>query len=268
VSVCIPCKDEAATIGHLVGTIRAHLMECTGLVDELIVVDDRSADATAAIASRAGANVVAIDDIHERHGPGAGKGNVLWASLIASRGDVVVWCDGDVTSFRPNWVTRLVAPLLDDADLALVKASYRRPTDEGGGGRTTELVARPLLSLYASELAGLDQPLAGEMAGRRDVLETIPFVQGWGVEIGILLDVARQRGAGAIGQVDLGERRHRHRPLSELSVQAAEVMGTLLARVGALVPPPGDQVLRLADGSIARLNLAERAPVAGQRQPM
>jgi glucosyl-3-phosphoglycerate synthase len=266
VAVCIPCKDEAATIGPLVQSIRTSLVDYAGLVDELVVVDDASTDDTAMMAANAGARVVSIDEVRDgKHAAGRGKGNALWASLVASSSDLIVWIDGDVTSFRPEWINRLVAPLLDDPELALVKASYRRPTDEGGGGRTTELVARPLLSLYAAELSTLDQPLAGETSGRRDVLERVPLVQGWGVEIALLLDVAREFGAAAIGQVDLGVRRHRHRPLNELSVQAAEVMATLLTRVGAR---PASGVLQLADGSTAALNLAERAPIAAQRQPM
>src|SRR3954452_19247664 len=268
ISVCIPCKDEAATIGQLVETIGTTLVERSSLVDELIVIDDRSVDATAALAARAGAEVIAIDDVHERHGWGAGKGNALWASLLVSRGDLVVWCDGDVATLRPDWITRLVAPLLGDDSLAVVKASYRRPTADGGGGRTTELVGRPLLALYAPELSELDQPLAGETAGRREVLESIPLVQGWGVELAMLLDVASRYGAASIGQVDLGVRRHRHRPLSELSVQAAEVMATLLGRVGALPDPADHQRIRLADGTTVRLNLSQRAPIGAQRQPM
>jgi glucosyl-3-phosphoglycerate synthase len=266
VSVCLPCRDEAATIGPLAQAIRTELVDRTGLVDELIVLDDRSTDGTARTAAEAGARVVSIDDVHALHGSGCGKGNALWASLVVSRGDFVVWCDGDVTSFRPDWVARLLAPLLDDGSVGLVKASYHRPTGSGGGGRTTELVARPLLSLYFRELAGLAQPLAGEYAARRSVMEEIPFVQGWGVEIAMLIDVAARFGASSIAQVDLGVRRHRHRPLNELSVQAAEVMATALARTPAGKPLDGDDLaLACADGSIVPLNLAERPPLAELR---
>jgi glucosyl-3-phosphoglycerate synthase len=265
VSVCIPCRDEATTIGPLARMIRAELVERTGLVDELIVLDDRSTDDTAAVAADAGATVVPIGDVHARHGVGDGKGNALWATLAASRGDIVVWCDGDVTSFRPDWVARLVAPLLDDASVGLVKAFYRRPTDEGGGGRTTELVARPLLSLYVPELADVRQPLSGEFAGRRDVMEAIPFVEGWGVEIAMLVDLAARFGPGIIAQTDLGTRLHRHRSLHELSVQAAEVTAALLARVKGAPPLPPEPTLTRADGSVWALNLAERPPLASVR---
>lgn len=263
VSVCIPCRDEAATIGPLVSVIRRELMGPDGLVDELIVLDDRSTDDTARVASHAGARVVPIDDVHRTHGEGHGKGNALWATLLVSHGDVVVWCDGDVTSFEPDWVAKLVAPLLDDDSVTMVKALYHRPTNYGGGGRTTELVARPLMSRYFPSLTGLAQPLSGEYAGRRSALEQLSFVQGWGVEMGLLIDIEQRWGADTIGQVDLGSRLHRHRSLHSLSVQAAEVMATILDRAG--VPPrdgEAEQVLQRADGSDVPLNLAARPSLA------
>lgn len=262
ISVCLPCRDEAATIGPLVSVIRAELMSKHGLVDELIVLDDRSTDDTARVAAHAGARVVSIDDVHAAHGEGHGKGNALWATMLVSHGDFVVWCDGDVTSFEPDWIVRLVAPMLDDETVGLVKALYHRPTRYGGGGRTTELVARPLMSRYFPELTGLAQPLSGEYAGRRSVLEELSFVQGWGVEMGMLIDIARTYGPEAIGQVDLGDRLHRHRSLQSLSVQAAEVMATMLDRAG-VVPPTGEaeQTLQRADGSEVPLNLAARPSV-------
>jgi glucosyl-3-phosphoglycerate synthase len=267
VSVCIPCRDEAATVGPLITVIRRELMERMPLVDELIVLDDRSTDDTASVASGAGARVIDINEIHAQHGVGHGKGNALWASLVASEGDFVVWMDGDITSFEPSWIVRLLAPMLDDDSVALVKALSHRPTRLGGGGRTTELVARPLMSLYYPELTGLHQPLAGEYAGRRTVLEQLPFVQGWGVEIAMLIDVARRFGPEAIAQIDLGTREHRHRSLHALSVQAAEVMATMLARVpsGSLLPEESP-ALRRADGSAVPLNLSERPPLAWLRR--
>jgi len=267
VSVCIPCRDEAATVGPLITSIRKALIERVSLVDELLVIDDRSTDDTAGVASGAGATVVPIETIHLDHGVGHGKGNVLWASLLASSGDFVVWLDGDITSFHPDWVVRLLAPLLDDDTVALVKAFAHRPQTMGGGGRTTELVARPLMSLYFPGIAALQQPLAGEYAGRRSVLEQLPFVQGWGVEMALLIDVAQRFGADAIAQIDVGVREHRHRSLESLSVQAAEVMATILGRVpgGSLLPSPSPYLQR-ADGSRLRLNLEERPPVAKIRR--
>ncbi len=262
ISVCVPCRNEERTIGHLVESIHDELLT-PGVVDELVVLDDRSTDATGRVAREAGARVVAIDDVHRVHGEGHGKGNALWATLVVSRGDIVVWCDGDVTSFEPAWITTLAAPLLDDPSVALVKAMYDRPSENGGGGRTTELVARPLMSRYFPELTGLAQPLSGEYAGRRCVLEDIDFVRGWGVEAAMLIDVARRHGADSIGQVDLGSRLHRHRDLHDLSVQAAEVMATILDRAADPPgPPPVERTLRRSDGSVVRLEFDERPSLA------
>ena len=264
ISMCLPCRDEGATIGHLVNQIRSSVFG--SLVDELIVIDDRSVDDTAAAARAAGARVVPIEDVHACYGVGHGKGNVLWSSLLVSTGDIVVWCDGDITSFEPSWVVRLVAPLLVDDSVALVKAHYVRPTEMGGGGRTTELVARPLLSLFFPQLSGLHQPLSGEFAGRRSALEQIPFVEGWGVEIAMLIDLAERFGADSIAQVDLGTRMHKHRSLSSLSVQAAEVMATLLSRTPATAAFAEDVLaLHRPDGEDVTLNLDERPPVQVMR---
>jgi len=174
-------------------------------------------------------------------------------------GDVVVWLDGDLTSFAADWVVRLAVPLLEDPSIALVKAHAHRPTTMGGGGRTTELVARPLISLYFPELANLHQPLAGEYAVRRTVVEELPFVTGWGVEMALLVDIARAYGAAAIAQVDVGVREHRHRPLESLAAQAAEVAATTLMRAGALAE--AHPVLRRADGTELVLNVWERPPL-------
>ncbi|WP_420450625.1 glucosyl-3-phosphoglycerate synthase [Ilumatobacter sp.] len=268
VSVCIPCRDEAATIGEIVSAVRTELMGSRaaddGLVAELIVLDDRSTDATARVAADAGARVVPIEEVHSVHGVGRGKGNALWATLVASVGDVVVWCDGDLTGFQASWVVDLATPLLEHDDVALVKAMYRRPADEGGGGRTTELVARPLLSRFFPELAAVAQPLAGEYAVRRDVVERLELEQGWGVEIALLIDIARERGVGAIGQIDLGVRHHRHRDLRTLSVQAAEVAAAVLERAGVAGGGAGDGALLRADGSRVPLNRATRPPIAAR----
>ena len=266
VSVCIPCKNEAATIGALVERLRSQLVDESGLVDELIVLDDNSTDATAAVAAEHGATVISVNVINELHGAGKGKGNALWATLAVSSGDFIVWCDGDVTTVEPSWVLGLLMPLLTTEDVSLVKASYHRPTEHGGGGRTTELVARPLLSLFLPELTGLHQPLSGEFAGRRTTMEQIPFVQGWGVEIAMLADVAERFGAAAIAQVDVGERLHRHQTLDSLGVQAAEVLATLLTRVGADKAFASDQLALLRpNGAAEALNLDERPPLRSVR---
>lgn len=260
VSVCIPCRNEAETIGDLVHMISDALVGT--LVDELIVLDDGSIDGTAEVATEAGATVVPVDYVHFFHGSAHGKGNALWASLVASKGDIVVWCDGDLTSFTPDWIVRLVIPLLLDDQLGLVKASYERPSHLGGGGRTTELVARPLLSLFFPELAEMQQPLAGEYAGRRTMLESIPFATGWGVEIGLLIDMYQQFGIDSLGQVDLGVRLHRHHKLETLAIQAAEVAATLLSRVpDAPVLAEAVPTLRRKSGDDVQLNVMVRPPV-------
>ena len=263
ISLCIPCRDEANTIGGLVTLAKNALGGPNGLVDEIIVLDDRSIDGSADVARGAGATVVPISEVHEKHGEGRGKGNALWASLIVSKGDIVVWCDADVTSFEPDWVTRLVAPLLLNDHNAIVKAHYHRPTELGGGGRTTELVARPLLSLFYPELADLHQPLAGEYAVRRSAMADIPFVQGWGVEIAMLIDVAGKFGIDTITQVDLGVRHHRNQPLLSLAVQAAEVIATVLDRAGATASFAESVLMLHRPGGVSQpLNLKERPPIS------
>ncbi len=261
ISVCIPCKNEADTIGDLIRMIEPELVG--SLVDELIVLDDDSDDETAYIAAQAGAHVVSIHEVHETYGPGHGKGNALWGSLAVSSGDIVVWIDGDITSFTRDWIVKLVMPLLLDSEVGLIKASYERPSHLGGGGRTTELVARPLLSLFFPELTELRQPLAGEFAGRRTMMEGIPFSMGWGVEIGMIIDMARTYGLASLGQVDLGIRLHRHHRLDVLSIQAAEVTATVLRHVDQSVPFVGKvPTLYRASGDPITLNLGDRDPLA------
>lgn len=234
VSVCLPARNEAATVGTIVGLIRRELIASIPLVDDLLVVDDHSTDATAEVAAAAGARVVSTADLLPEMGPGGGKGEALWKSVHASTGDVIAWCDADVTNFGAHFVVGLVGPLLVDPQLTFVKAFYERPHDgrPGEGGRVTELVARPLLSLLYPQLAGVLQPLGGEYAGRRDVLEQLPFVEGYGVDLGLLIDVAARFGTQTIAQVDLGARVHRNRPLAELSPQALAVLHTGLRRAG------------------------------------
>ena len=260
ISVCIPCRNEAGTVGDLVRMIEPTLLGT--LIDELIVLDDDSSDGTGEIAAEAGATVIPVDYVHFFHGVERGKGNALWASLLVSSGDIVVWIDGDITSFTTEWIIRLVMPLLIDDELGLVKANYERPSHLGGGGRTTELVARPLLSMYFPEIADLQQPLAGEFAGRRTMLEAIPFATGWGVEIGMLIDMAAKFGPESLGQVDLGVRLHRHHKLETLAIQAAEVAATLLMRVAQL-PSFAEAIPMLHRKTLdpMQLNIASRPPI-------
>jgi GTP cyclohydrolase I len=250
VSVCLPARDEAGTVGDIVAAIHRQLVVGVPLVDELIVVDDGSTDATGPAALAAGAEVIPVDTILPEEGPGAGKGNVIWRSLAASEGDLVCWIDADIRNFEPHFVTGLLGPLLDNPSLAFVKGHYRRPLDgqPTGGGRVSELVARPLLSRFFPELAGFAQPLAGEYAGRRSLLESVPMVEGWGVEIALLVDVWRAVGIHGLGQVDLGVREHRNRPLDELALPASAVLATVLQRAGIDLPGPGGtpELLRFA----------------------
>jgi glucosyl-3-phosphoglycerate synthase len=234
VSVCLPAKDEAATIGRIVEVIRTRLVDGHPLVDEVVVIDDGSVDATAATALAAGADVVSAADILAEYGAEGGKGQAMWKGLHVTTGDIVAFCDADVTNFGPEFVTGTVGPLLVRDDVAFVKAFYERPLDgrPGEGGRVTELVARPLISLLFPHLASLVQPLAGECAGRREVLEQVPFVTGYGVDLGLLIDVSERFGPSTIVQCDLGQRIHRNRPLSELSLQAMAIMQLALSRVG------------------------------------
>jgi glucosyl-3-phosphoglycerate synthase len=230
ISVCLPARNEEATVGSIVARVRSSLVEAVPLVDEVLVVDDGSDDATGAEARAAGARVL-------RRGPEdgvPGKGQALRRAVEEATGDVLVFLDADVRNFADHFVVGLLGPVLTEPGLALVKATYRRPLagSDGPGGRVTELVARPLLARLFPELAGVTQPLAGECAAPRSVLESVPFADGYGVEVGLLIDVAARCGPGALAQVDLGERVHRNRPLDELAPQAAAIIDVVLDRAG------------------------------------
>jgi glucosyl-3-phosphoglycerate synthase len=258
--VCLPARDEATTVGGIVACLRRDLLD-TGVVDEVLVIDDHSADGTAAVAAAAGATVVHAADVLGEYGEGHGKGEVLWKSLLVAAGDVVVWCDADIEDFGHRFVSGVLGPLLCEPGVDLVKGHYRRPERAGtGGGRVTELVARPLLSLLFPELAGLHQPLSGEYGGRREVLEQLPFVEGYGVEIGLLVDLARRFGTGGLVQVDLDVRHHRNRSLEELGPQAMEVLQTVLRRVDRDLVPAAAELLRPGLGPV-EVDVAERPPM-------
>jgi glucosyl-3-phosphoglycerate synthase len=235
VTVCIPAHTEASTVGGVVRAVAgAHLPAegGSGLVDEVVVVDDGSSDDTAGAAGSAGARVVRLPARQ-------GKGGAMQAGLEVSAGDVLVFLDADVENTTGEFVTALLGPVLT-ADAALVKGYYERPLAGAttGGGRVNELMARPLLEVLFPELAGVRQPLAGETAAPRWVLEKVGFASGYGVEIGLLIDVAVRLGVSAVAQVDLGTRVHRNRSLDELRPQAAEVLRAALAR--ASMPQRGE----------------------------
>jgi glucosyl-3-phosphoglycerate synthase len=238
VSVVLPARNEAATLGPLVAGLAERWVRHTRLVDELLVVDSDSTDGTAAVARAAGADVVATADVLPGHGSRPGKGEALWKSLAATTGDLVVFLDADLLGDVVHYVPALLRPLLTDPQTVYVKGWYTRPleiagtTQPAGGGRVTELSARPLLNAFWPELAGVVQPLGGEYAGRRGALEQVPFVSGYGVEVGLLVDLLQRHGLGALAQVDLGVRRHTSQSQEALGGMAGQVVSAVLARAG------------------------------------
>jgi glucosyl-3-phosphoglycerate synthase len=238
VSVVLPARNEEATVGRLVAGVREHWMLGTPLVDELLVVDSDSTDGTARVARAAGADVVAAADVLPAHGTRPGKGEALWKSLAVTSGDLVVFLDADLLGDVTHYVPGLLAPLLTEPQVDYVKGCYTRPllvdgaSIPAGGGRVTELTARPLLNALWPELAGFVQPLGGEYAGRRSVLEQVPFVSGYGVEVGLLVDLLALTGLGGLAQVDLGVRQHTSQSQEALGRMAGQVVSTVLARAG------------------------------------
>lgn len=240
VSVVLPACNERRTVGAIVAAIRADLMGEQPLVDEVVVIDSRSTDDTARLAREAGALVFAQDRVLPGLPPGSGKGEALWKSLAVTTGDLVVFLDADVRNFTSSFVTSLLGPLLMRPDIGYVKASYDRPMAGAAdsGGRVTELVARPLLNLHWPLLAGFVQPLAGEYAARRTLLERVPFFTGYGVEFGLLVELLEAHGLGALAQVDLGTRVHSHQSTAALGRMAGQILLTawsLLQRHGLIL---------------------------------
>ncbi|MFF8836360.1 glucosyl-3-phosphoglycerate synthase [Streptomyces sp. NPDC015130] len=278
VSVVLPALNEEATVGDIVAVIRRELMsEAVPLVDELVVIDSGSTDRTAEVAAAAGARVVARDEVLPRIPAVPGKGEVLWRSLMVTSGDVVCFVDADLRDFSADFVTGIVGPLLTDPGIDFVKATYDRPfgaeSDElapgktpAQGGRVTELVARPLLNLHWPQLAGFVQPLGGEYAARRSLLERLPFPVGYGVELGLLVDALHTVGLDALAQVDVGVRKHRHQDERALGRMAAAIYRTAQLRLsrGHLVRPRLTQFERGEDGFTPRtyaVDTEERPPM-------
>jgi glucosyl-3-phosphoglycerate synthase len=236
ISVVLPAYNEGRTVGTIVSAIRGSLMQDCPLVDEIVVIDSRSTDDTARVAAAAGARVFAQDRVLAHLAPESGKGEALWKSLAVTTGDLIVFLDADVRNFSPSFVTGLLGPLLAGPGICFVKASYDRPiADPAGtgdvGGRVTELVARPLLNLHWPLLAGFVQPLSGEYAARRGVLEHLPFVTGYGVEFALLVDLLEAHGLAAMAQVDLGTRLHKHQDTAALGRMSSQIMLTAWSRL-------------------------------------
>ncbi len=237
ISLVLPTLDEEETIGPIVRKAMREMVGRVPLLDEVLVIDSASTDRTREIAESEGARVVQHPDVLTRYGSFRGKGEALWKSLFETTGDIVVWADTDVRNWHPRMVYGTLGPLLHEPRLQYVKGYYQRPIveggvlKEGGGGRVTELVARPLINLFYPELSGMIQPLSGEYAGRRTLLESIPFFTGYAVEIGHLIDVTERLGIEGLGQVDLERRIHRNQELEGLSRMSFVILQAVMKRL-------------------------------------
>jgi glucosyl-3-phosphoglycerate synthase len=261
VSVCLPARECAGTVGEIVDALLG--LREVGAIDEIVVIDAASGDGTAAVAQSAGATVYQEAQLLPSHGPVLGKGDAMWRALSVLEGELVCFLDADTEGFSAHFASGLLGPLVCESGVSFVKAFYRRPlaydgvSDGEGGGRVNHLTARPALALFYPELAGVRQPLAGEIAARRELLAELPFATGYGVEIAMLIDAWRRLGLDGLAQVDLDEHRNRHQPLSALAPMALTVLSTIalrLEREGRL-----EQEERLAPGAVAPV---ERPPLA------
>ena len=266
VSVCLPARECASTVGEIVAALMA--LREAGAIDEVVVVDAASIDGTAALAARAGATVWQESELLPEHGPVLGKGDAMWRALSVLDGELVCFLDADTERFSAHFATGLLGPLVCEPGVSFVKAFYRRPlqqdgvADAYGGGRVNRLTARPALALFYPELAGVRQPLAGEVAARRELLEALPFATGYGVEIAMLIDAWRKLGLDGLAQVDLEEHRNRHQPLSALEPMALTVLATIVRRLerdGRLLGDLGGQAG--GAGGLAGAEHAEYAPL-------
>src|SRR5437764_2792547 len=258
ISVCVPARETAETIGGVVAELVA--LRELGAVDQVVVVDAASRDGTADLAASAGAEVHQEAELMAGWGPVLGKGDGMWRALSVLQGEVVCYVDGDTDGFSRHFAAGTAGPVACQPGVEFVKGHFRRPFRVGalalseGGGRVTELTARPLLRLFYPELAEIRQPLAGEVAARRELLMRLPFATGYAVETAMLLDAYREVGLEGLAQVDLEQRQNRHQPLSALSTMADEVLGAVAVRL--------EREGRLAPGS-APVRIIERPPLAG-----
>lgn len=276
VSLVVPARNEAATVGDVITRVREALVETTDLLDEIVVIDSDSTDDTFAVAEGAGATAYRAAEIRPDLGVATGKGEAMWKSLFVTSGDVLVFMDADLLDWDTHFVPGLLAPLLMRPEIELVKGYYERPLADGStgagayeGGRVTELVARPLLNYLFPELAGLVQPLAGEWAVRRSLFSQLSVPTGYAVETTSLIDTVELRGIDAVAQVDLGRRAHRHQALRDLGAMSTQILAAVWKRTHARsagdLPLPLRQYVPV-DGEIAPytryVDISERPPAA------
>ncbi len=237
ISLALPALNEAETVGRVIGTVKQALMDRVPLLDEIVLIDSNSTDRTRAIAEKLGVPVYIHQQLLPERGARRGKGEALWKSLLVTRGGLIAWIDTDIVNIHPRFIYGLIGPLLINPQIQLIKGFYRRPLrvgdklQAGGGGRVTELTARPLINLFYPELSGVIQPLSGEYGGRRAALEQLPFFSGYGVETGLLIDVFEKFGLGAIAQVDLRERVHHNQPLDALSKMSFAIIQAVIRKL-------------------------------------
>lgn len=283
VSLVVPARNEAATVGDVVTRVREALMETTDLLDEIVVIDSDSTDDTFAVAEDAGAVVHRAAEVRPDLGTHPGKGEAMWKSLFVTTGDLLVFMDADLLDWDTHFVPGLLGPLLTRPDVALVKGFYERPlladaaSEDGAayeGGRVTELVARPLLNLLFPDLAGLVQPLAGEWAVRRDLFASLPVPTGYAVETTALIDTLRTRGVDAIAQVDLGRRAHRHQALRDLGAMATQILAAVWSRADGHPLPDAVTLRQYFPGetgigaAVRAVPVLEREPAASYLEPV
>jgi glucosyl-3-phosphoglycerate synthase len=253
-TLILPARNVARTVGPILDTVAA-LRARTGLPGQVVVIDADSPDGTAEIARAHGAEVYSENELLPEYGPAQGKGDAMWRGLSVARGDIVMFADADTEEFGEHFIYGTLGPLLADPGIHFCKAAYRRPFTQAGssvvdgGGRVTELMAKPLLNRFYPQLTGFVQPLAGEFAGRRDLFRGLPFLTGYGVEIGLLADVLAEAGLAAMAQVDLGTRQNRHQPLWELAKMSSAVLRAMSLRIDlperpSAAEPPGLAGLR------------------------
>lgn len=278
ISLALPALNEAKTVGNVIQTIKSALMDQAPVLDEMVLIDSRSTDDTRSIAESFGLPVHIHQDTLPQYGARRGKGEALWKSLYLTRGDIILWIDTDIVNIHPRFIYGLIGPLLANPKVQFVKGFYRRPIkvgdriQAGGGGRVTELTARPLLNLFFPELSGVIQPLSGEYGGRRVLLERLPFASGYGVETGLLIDTLKTSGLGAIAQVDLRERIHHNQPIEALSKMSFAIIQTVMGKLeiyeGHKLVEDANRSMKLIRYGAGRLYLDVEEIAEIERPPM